>query len=249
MQSVLKHPISRNYRGIEFKHAFQPVICASERKVYGYEALLRGPQAEPPWYIFERLETRNKPAFEQLINLCAIEYSRRLNNSGYLFLNVTSEYLIEDKGEYLIELSRRGTNPLRPSDVILEISESSSPKIKLLTNVLNRLRSAGFNIALDDFGAGYAGLNVLVDINPDLIKLDMHLIRSIHESGMRQAVLHSILAFCEAVGILVLAEGVETEEEYRFLRSKGIDLFQGFLFAKPKVDFLNTTYSHPLSGG
>ena len=237
--------LRRIFRGVEFSHAFQPIISCRSRSIYGYEALLRGPNGEPPWYVFERVEGRDQVEFERRLNQSASSFSRQRDMSGYLFLNVTSQYLLDDQGDYLISLTRPSPNSIDPTQVVLEISESSSSNARDLTMILNKLRSAGFNIALDDFGAGYAGMNVLVDVNPDLIKLDMHLIRNINESGVRQAMLDSILTFCEAMGVLILAEGVETEQEFRFLRNRGIDLFQGFLFARPGLRTFANVYNHP----
>ena len=88
-------------------------------------------------------------------------------------------------------------------------------------------------MAIDDFGAGYSGLNLLADFQPDQIKLDMKLIRGIEWHGPRQAIVRAINQICLDLGIDVIAEGVETELEYAWLASQGIHLYQGYLFAKP----------------
>ena len=88
-------------------------------------------------------------------------------------------------------------------------------------------------VALDDFGAGYNGLGLLANFQPDLIKLDMHLIRGVNSSPARQAIIAGIMSIARTLDIQILAEGVETEDELMVLRSAGINLFQGYLFAKP----------------
>ena len=91
-------------------------------------------------------------------------------------------------------------------------------------------------MAIDDFGAGYSGLNLLTDFQPDQIKLDMKLIRGIEHHGPRQAIVHAIDQVCRDLGIDVIAEGVETAEEYAWLANEGVQLFQGYLFAKPAFE-------------
>ncbi len=102
-----------------------------------------------------------------------------------------------------------------------------------LLDILSAYREMGFRTAIDDFGAGYAGLGLLADFQPDLIKLDMHLIRGIATDRVRQALVRSVLACCDELGIEVIAEGVETADELSRLRDMGIRLFQGYLIARP----------------
>ena len=107
-----------------------------------------------------------------------------------------------------------------------------------LTNIITEYRKHGFTTAIDDFGAGHAGLGLLVDFQPDLMKIDMKLIRGIDTSTARQAVVAGIGGIARELGIKVLAEGVETEDEFRVLKAAGIRLFQGYWFAKPEFEAL-----------
>lgn len=107
--------------------------------------------------------------------------------------------------------------------------------------IITEYRKQGFATALDDFGAGYAGLNLLVSFQPNFIKLDMDLIRGIATSTARQTIVAAVVAMARALGVAVIAEGIETEAELTTLRATGIDLFQGFLFAKPAVACLPAT--------
>ena len=102
-----------------------------------------------------------------------------------------------------------------------------------LRRIVDTYRSLGFGTAIDDFGAGYSGLNLLVDYQPDCIKVDRALISDVDRNGPKQAIVKGVVTVCTELGIAPLAEGVETLAEYRWLRGAGIDLFQGHLFARP----------------
>ena len=116
----------------------------------------------------------------------------------------------------------------------MEITEGELVhNIKALSEKVNALRRQAIIIAIDDFGAGYAGLNMLADLQPDLIKLDMNLLRDIHRHGPRQSIVKAIYEVCMDLGIDILAEGVESPDEYHFLSRVGIELYQGYFFAKP----------------
>jgi EAL domain-containing protein (putative c-di-GMP-specific phosphodiesterase class I) len=101
--------------------------------------------------------------------------------------------------------------------------------------IVDTYRALGFMTAIDDFGAGYSGLALLTRLQPNLLKLDMELVRDIHLSHAKQIVVAGIVAIARGLGIVVLAEGVESEAELTVLRSAGISLFQGYLFAKPAL--------------
>jgi EAL domain-containing protein (putative c-di-GMP-specific phosphodiesterase class I) len=124
---------------------------------------------------------------------------------------------------------------------VIEITESEFIKnLGQLSYVLNKFRRENLVLAIDDFGAGYAGLNLLAEIQPDLIKIDMSLLRNVDESGPRQAIVRAINNICIDLGIDVLAEGVETEDEFTWLENLGITLYQGYWFAKPAFECLQT---------
>ena len=109
-----------------------------------------------------------------------------------------------------------------------------------LCRILNKVRREKISIAIDDFGAGYAGLNLLASIQPDILKIDMSLLRGISECGPRQAIVRAIYNMSIDLGIELLAEGVEQESEYKWLRDLGISLYQGYLFGKPEFERLPT---------
>jgi EAL domain-containing protein (putative c-di-GMP-specific phosphodiesterase class I) len=123
---------------------------------------------------------------------------------------------------------------LRPEQVLIEVTETEVIScFDQFRKVLKALRVAGMKLAIDDFGAGYSGLSLLTRFQPDKIKVDAELVRDIHISGTKQAIVASVVRCCEDLGITVVAEGVETIEEWCWLQSVGIRLFQGFLFSRP----------------
>jgi EAL domain-containing protein (putative c-di-GMP-specific phosphodiesterase class I) len=102
-----------------------------------------------------------------------------------------------------------------------------------LLNIIAAYKAMGFRTAIDDFGAGYSTLELVHKLRPDVVKLDMDLIRGIDGDKLRRSIVRNVLAVCNGMGARVIAEGVETWAEYETLRELGIDLFQGYLFAKP----------------
>ncbi|MGL5286659.1 MAG: EAL domain-containing protein, partial [Aeromonas sp.] len=104
--------------------------------------------------------------------------------------------------------------------------------------IVDHYRTLGFKTAIDDFGAGYSGLNLLTDFRPDIIKLDMHLLRGIDQDTIRQAIVRHCLALFAELNITALAEGIETRSEMTCLRMMGVRLMQGYLFAKPGFESL-----------
>jgi EAL domain-containing protein (putative c-di-GMP-specific phosphodiesterase class I) len=107
-----------------------------------------------------------------------------------------------------------------------------------LLNIITEYRKHGFTTAIDDFGAGHAGLGLLVDFQPDLIKIDMRILRNIDTSRSRQIIVAGIINIARAMDITLLAEGIETEAEFTVLKAAGVKLFQGYWFAKPAFEAL-----------
>ena len=136
-----------------------------------------------------------------------------------------------------LNAARRFSFPM--SSIMFEFTENEEVRdTGHLTNIITEYRRHGFTTALDDFGAGYAGLGLLADFQPDLIKIDMKLIRGIDTSPARRAVVDGILAIAGDLDITVLAEGIETEQEFEVLKESGIRLFQGYWFAEPAFEEL-----------
>ena len=220
---------------IEYSHAFQPIIDIGAGKVVSYEVSLRGKNNEPPGFIFGQLPTESLMEFDQASRERAIKLASTLGLECSLNLNFTPGSILFEGGKYVEDTVAISQNQgIDAKQLIIEITESEAIyTTDELLNVINKLRRTGVTIAIDDFGAGYAGLNLLADMQPDLIKLDMHLLRNIDRYGARQSIVRAISDVCLDLGIDVLAEGVETEEEFGFLNKLGVSLYQGYLFAKP----------------
>jgi EAL domain-containing protein (putative c-di-GMP-specific phosphodiesterase class I) len=133
-----------------------------------------------------------------------------------------------------LEAAKRANFPHR--NLMFEFTENEKmPDPAHVKRIVEAYRKLGFWTALDDFGAGYAGLGLLSRLQPDLIKIDMDLLRDIHLSVAKQAIVAGIVGIARALDIAVLAEGVENDQELAVLRAAGISLYQGYLFAKPAL--------------
>ncbi|MBN2858101.1 MAG: EAL domain-containing protein [Candidatus Delongbacteria bacterium] len=221
--------------GIEFTHAFQPIIDTDTGKIISYEVLLRGPHNEPPAFVFKEVDNDEMMEFDQKSRERAINLAAKMGLKCSLNLNFTMGSMLFENGRYVEDTVRAAQeNGLTAKQIVVEILESEIiDRSEEFSKVLSKLRRAGVTIAIDDFGSGYAGLNMLADILPDLIKLDIHLIQNIHQDGVRQSIIRAICSICFDLGIDILAEGVEKKEEYEFLKKQGIKIYQGWLFAKP----------------
>jgi len=229
-----------------FTFAFQPIIHAPSRSVFSYEALLRGRTGEPAATVLQAVRPAGASAFNEQCRLTAIDLAVRLGITTRLNLNFMPSDLKMSPTAVtsLLEAARRGNIP--SGRIILEILESDIIEgIEDFAAAINAYRASGLTFAIDDFGSGYAGLNLLAEFQPDFVKLDMQIVRGIESRGPRQAIVRGILRTCRDLGIDVVAEGVETPDEYAWFRSEGIELFQGFLFARPGLECLPTDYNVP----
>lgn len=225
--------------GFDFSFAFQPIVRASRRAIVSYEALARGRNGEPFLEVFKQVTEENLYRFDQACRVKAIKLA------ACLAMPVTLSINFSPNAVYRPELCIRTTLAAAreynfPLDRIsFEITEGEKVIEKAhLVNIIKEYRNLGFKTAIDDFGAGYAGLNLLAEFQPDYIKIDRELIDHVDQSKARQAIIQGILLTCSLLNIDVLAEGVERHEEYVWLRSKSVDLFQGYYFARPGFETL-----------
>jgi EAL domain-containing protein (putative c-di-GMP-specific phosphodiesterase class I) len=222
--------------GAGFTFAFQPITDTSVREVFSYEALIRGPGNEPAYQILSQMPPERLLEFDQKARIEAISLATRLGISCRLNLNFMPQSLRSPRS-ILTTLEAADRFHLPIDRIVLEITEGAVIDDQAhFAEVINQFRGLGLEVAIDDFGAGYSGLNLLVDFQPDQIKLDMKLVRGIERHGPRQAIVRAIDQACQDLGIDVIAEGVETVEEYAWLANQGIKLFQGYLFAKPAFE-------------
>ena len=225
--------------GHDASFAFQPIADISARNVFAYEALARGKNGESAASVFAAVPSGKLHAFDHAARLGAVDLAARLGLTAKLSLNVMPG-CIESMPESLDLLLEGATQAgLAPEQLMLEITEGEAvQRPKEFSQLLNRYRARGVLLAIDDFGAGYSGLNLLAYFQPDLIKLDMHLVRDVDRAGPRQAIARAVLQVCDDLGIEVIAEGVETIGEYAWFRRVGVRLFQGYLLARPAFESL-----------
>ncbi len=219
--------------------AFQPVCDLQNRKVFAHEALVRGPQGESAGSLLQQVDADNLYAFDQACRIKAVEWGARLNLPGLLSINFmpNAVYQPETCIRATLEAAARFGFPLER--IIFEVTEQEQVlDIEHLLRILYAYRKQGFKTAIDDFGSGYAGLNLLSDFQPDLLKLDMELIRGIDQDSVRQVLVDGTVQMCRRLGVEVIAEGVETREELAVLKGMGIQLFQGYLLARPGFEAL-----------
>jgi len=168
---------------------------------------------------------------------CAVRSAGDLPEGTLLFANVLPA-LINDKSfrKGIIE----GTNThLKPSQIVLEVNEGVAIRsYEILAKGIAELRSSGIRVAVDDLGAGHTNLDQVLRLKPDYLKLDISLIRGVHQSPMKQALIESVVTMGRAVGATVIAEGIEETEERDSLIALGVAWGQGFLFARPQANFV-----------
>lgn len=229
---------------IPFSMAFQPIVDVSTRRVFAYEALVRGPQGEPAGTVLGRITRRNRYAFDQSCRRTAIELAARVGlvqTDALLSINFIPGAMYEPENCVRATLAAARRANLPGNRLIFEVTEGEQVlEPAHLARIFEVYRGHGFLPAIDDFGAGYAGLNLLARFQPSLIKLDRELIADIDASRPKQSIVRAVLAVCADLGITPIAEGVETPAEYRALAAMGIRLFQGYLFARPAFEAFPT---------
>jgi len=216
--------------------AYQPIVRYSAQEPFGYEALLRS----------------TEPSLARPHDLLdAASRLRRLHDVGRTVRRLVAASLSGPDAPELVFLNLHphdlNDNELLSADsplsrvasrVVLEVTERAAlDEVSGLSTRLAALRRAGFRIALDDLGAGYAGLSSFSRLEPDFVKLDMSLVRDVHKNSTKQKVIRSMTALSQDMGMTVVAEGVETVEERDTLIDLDCDLLQGFLFARPGKPF------------
>lgn len=211
--------------------AYQPIVRAEDGSPFAHEALMRSEEPDLPnpqavLKAAERVDRLNDLG-GTMRRLTAVDLAATQNS--VFFVNLHPADLI-DSALY------EPTSPLTPfaHRVVLEITERASLEhIGNLRDRVARLRELGFRIALDDLGAGYAGLTSFTQLEPEFVKLDMALIRGIHQNDMKRKIVRSMVELCHDMGKSIIAEGVEVLEEKQALVDLRCDLLQGYLLGKP----------------
>ena len=222
----------------QFKMAFQPIVDLNHQRVWGYEALVRGLNGESAFSVLDRVTEDIRYRFDQAARVMAIETAGALfkQRDLRLSINFMPNAVYEPSACIQKSLAAAKRADFPPRNLMFEFTENEHmPDPAHVQRIVEAYRKLGFWTALDDFGAGYAGLGLLARLQPDLIKIDMELLRDIHLSRPKQVIVAGLVGMGRALDIEVLAEGVENEQELAVLRAAGISLFQGYYFAKPAL--------------
>ena len=231
--------VRRMLREGSVRTLFQPIIRLPGHEVVGFEALSRGPAGsylESAENLFGFTERAGVLGEVELLCLeRALVNAARLPAGSILFLNLSMlglEY-IESDGDGLI--GRVEAAERSPRECVLEITERTyAESASRLRERVAELRKHGFRIAIDDMGTGYSALHVLADLQPDFIKLDKMLVRDLAAAPIKRNLVSAITGFARSSQSVVIAEGVETEDEMKSLLELGVELQQGFLFGLPE---------------
>ncbi len=225
--------------GVNFSFAFQPIVDVRTREINSFEALIRGPHGEPASCVLSKLLHEDVSAFHQSHTQTVMELANRLNISRKVNINLSADAL------YHVDLNIMGTfrssllGVFPVENIVFEVTESEDlTGQKVLLRNLKLLQDFGFQTAIDDFGAGYSGLKLLMEYQPNYVKLDRHLVSNIHNDKVKQVIFWGVRQMCERLSIDIVAEGIENRDEYLWLEQAGIDLFQGYYFAKPAFESL-----------
>jgi EAL domain-containing protein (putative c-di-GMP-specific phosphodiesterase class I) len=223
----------------EFTMAFQPIVDIETGGSYAFEALVRPPGGGSAHDILSRITAENRYAFDQACRVKAITLAARLQTDALLSINFLPNAVYQPAAclAKTFEAAERAHFPLH--HLIFEVTENEpSRDVGHLQAIFTEYKRHGMITAIDDFGAGHSGLNMLADFQPDVIKIDMALTRAIHTDPVRYEITRAVVELCARLHISVVAEGVETLEEAVTLRTLGVRLFQGYLFAKPALEQL-----------
>lgn len=217
--------------------AFQPIVDVEQRSVFAHEALVRGEHGEGAGEVIGRVNADNLYSFDQACRVRSIETAAAVKLPAKLSINFMPNAIYDPETCLAKTLQTAKRVGFPHQDIIFEVTEHEKVENHdLLVDVFRTYQRHGFMTAIDDFGEGYAGLNLLADFQPDLLKLDMKMIRGIDQNRVKQAIFSGIAKVAEELGITLIAEGVETAEEHAFFKHAGVNLQQGFYFARPALE-------------
>lgn len=221
---------------------FQPIVDIKHENIYGYETLVRGVKNDGSLMYPDELFSKSKIndytfKLDRLCRESALKTAATKKVNQKVFINFIPTSIYDP--EYCLQSTLKWANQLEfdYSNIVFEVVETEKVKNQEhLKNILKYYREKGFKIALDDVGEGYSSLNMLIDLRPDIIKIDRNIITNIDKDELKQSVYKALYNLSKDNGIEVLAEGVETKYELDVIKSIGVDYLQGYYFAKPNAE-------------
>lgn len=226
-----------------FSMAYQPIVDATTGGVFAYEALVRAPGGEGAASVLAHLTPGNRWTFDEACRTRALSLALELGlgapgETALLSINFLPNAVADPGESVATTLWIAEAANLSPNRIIFEFTEHEPIDTAHLQGILKTYRALGFRTAIDDFGAGYAGLTLLSRFQPDEVKLDMALVRCLDIDRVKRTIVAHIVRMAADLGVQVIAEGIETVGEYEALIDLGVTLFQGYLFARPAFERL-----------
>lgn len=230
-----------DFNSPDFSLAFQPMVDIDNKRIFGHEALARGLEGQSAQSVLYKINANNRYQFDQTVRRKAIQMATKLDLDGILAINFLPNAIYNPQTGIRATLQACDDYGFPIEKIMFEVTEAEEVKDKQhLKNIISWYKKRGFITAIDEFGGGHSGLNLLVEWQPDVIKLDKAMIRDIHNNTTRQILIRSIIDVAKDLNIRVIASGVEQRGEFIMLRDFGLSLFQGFFFAEPVFEGLAT---------
>lgn len=224
-----------------FSMAFQPIVDIGTDRIFGHEALVRGPNGEGAGSVLSRIDAKSRYAFDQQCRVKAIELAAQLfptKEDVKLSINFMPNAVYEPRACIRLTLATAEKVAFPLDNIIFEFTENEELDTNHVLNILRTYKEIGFKTAIDDFGAGHAGLALLARFQPDIVKLDMDLLRDIDTNPVKRTIVKHTLHMLQDLSIVPLCEGVETIGELSVLKDLGVSLIQGYVLAKPSFEAL-----------
>ncbi|MCO4799992.1 MAG: EAL domain-containing protein [Colwelliaceae bacterium] len=233
--------IQKILRNKEISVVFQPIFDISNKSIIGYEALSRGPENSlyyTPDKLFEAaIDCGLLSELEILCRDTAIQQFAKLKLSGKLFLNISPLVLLDKahpQGETIKLVEKAGLNC---QQIVIELSEKYPfPNSQTLSRALSKYRQFGFDVAIDDLGAGYSGLKMWSQLRPNIVKVDRYFVENCYQDSFKRKFLKAIFELAKSAEAEVVVEGIEYFEEFELLRQLGMTYAQGYYLSRPSAD-------------
>jgi EAL domain-containing protein (putative c-di-GMP-specific phosphodiesterase class I) len=216
--------------------AFQPIVDITRRTIFAHEALVRGAGGESAAQVLGQVQDANRYAFDQQCRVTAIDLAAKLNlaaGGSNLSINFLPNAVYEPRACIRLTLTTALKTGFPISNIIFEFTEVERLDTVHVLNILRAYRAMGFKTAIDDFGSGFAGIGLLSKFQPDIVKLDMDIVRGIDTDPVKRTIVRNTLRMLEDLDITPVCEGIETVAEFVVLRDLGVKLMQGYLFGRP----------------
>lgn len=230
--------------------AFQPIVDLAHGTPFAYEALVRGPAGEGAGTVLAQVTDENRYAFDQQCRVSAISWAAKLDlpsTGAKLSINFLPNAVYEPRACIRATLAAAMEHRFPTDRIIFEFTEQEVLDTAHILNILRTYKAMGFSTAIDDFGAGHSGLGLLATFQPDIVKLDMDLIRGIDTDRARRTIVDHTLRMLDGLGVAAVCEGIETEAELAVLTDLGLRYAQGYLLAKPAFQALPALAPAPAS--